>query len=66
MKTARLVLALMACCVIGYSHTRSREKQPPHVPSERFTGITLGGTIEPGLFEIRSTGVSTAPVREAA
>ena len=63
MKTARLVLALMACCVIGYSQTRSREKQPPHVPSERFTGITLGGTIEPGLFEIRTTGVSTAPVR---
>jgi Protein of unknown function (DUF3500) len=62
----RLVLALMACCVIGYSQTRSREKQPPYVPSEPFTGITLGGKIEPGLFEIRSTGVSTAPVREAA
>jgi len=66
MKPARPVLALMACCVIGYSQTRSREKQPPYVPSEPFTGITLGGKIEPGLFEIRSTGVSTAPVREAA
>ena len=36
------------------------------MPSDPFTGITLGGKIEPGLFEIRSTGVSTAPVREAA
>jgi hypothetical protein len=33
---------------------------------EPFKGISATGTIEPGLFPIRSTGVSTAPVREAA
>jgi hypothetical protein len=31
-----------------------------------FVGVTTKGAIVPGLFEIRSTGVSTAPVRDAA
>src|SRR5687767_6816337 len=34
--------------------------------SEPFKGITANGQIEPGLFAVRSTGVTTAPVREAA
>jgi Protein of unknown function (DUF3500) len=34
--------------------------------AEQFKGVTTNGQIEPGLFAIRSTGVSTAPVREAA
>ena len=34
--------------------------------AEPFKGITANGQIEPGLFSIRSTGVSTAPVRRAA
>ena len=33
--------------------------------AEPFKGITTNGQIEPGLFRIRSTGVSTAPVRKA-
>ncbi|MGH9219412.1 MAG: DUF3500 domain-containing protein [Vicinamibacterales bacterium] len=31
-----------------------------------FKGITASGQIEPGLFGIKSTGVSTEPVRKAA
>jgi hypothetical protein len=31
-----------------------------------FLGVTTNGTIQPGLFEVRSTGVSTEPVRKAA
>jgi hypothetical protein len=31
-----------------------------------FKGLTSNGTVEPNLFEIRSTGVSTEPVRRAA
>jgi hypothetical protein len=31
-----------------------------------FNGVTATGRIEPGLFSIRSTGVSTDPVRRAA
>jgi Protein of unknown function (DUF3500) len=34
--------------------------------AEPFKGITTNGQIEPGLFTIRSTGVSTAPVKRAA
>jgi hypothetical protein len=34
--------------------------------AESFRGITTNGTIVPRLYEIRSTGVSTEPVREAA
>jgi hypothetical protein len=34
--------------------------------AEPFKGITAAGTLEPGLFSVRSTGVSTEPVRKAA
>jgi hypothetical protein len=34
--------------------------------AEPFRGITTNGQVEPGLFTIKSTGVSTAPVRQAA
>ena len=34
--------------------------------AEPFRGITAGGAVVPGLFPIRSTGVSTEPVRRAA
>jgi hypothetical protein len=34
--------------------------------AEPFLGITANGSVEPGLFDIHSTGVSTAPVRNAA
>ena len=34
--------------------------------AEPFRGVAIGGRIAPGLFAIRSTGVSTAPVRAAA
>jgi hypothetical protein len=34
--------------------------------ADPFVGITTNGTARQGLFPLRSTGVSTAPVREAA
>jgi hypothetical protein len=34
--------------------------------AEPFKGVTLDGTVAPGLFPIKSTGVTTAPVRQAA
>ena len=34
--------------------------------AEPFNGITTDGAVVPGLFPVRSTGVSTGPVREAA
>ncbi|MEM8769690.1 MAG: hypothetical protein AAGE43_19830, partial [Pseudomonadota bacterium] len=35
------------------------------VALEDYVGVTLGGTIQPGLFPLRETGVSTEPVRLA-
>lgn len=34
--------------------------------AEHFKGITADGTVIPGLFPIKKTGVSTQPIREAA
>lgn len=34
--------------------------------AEPYRGITIGGKITPGLFSIRSTGVTTEPARLAA
>src|SRR5258708_3558617 len=34
--------------------------------AEPFKGITTNGSLQPGLFGIKSTGVSTEPVRRAA
>ena len=34
--------------------------------AERFRGVTTNGRVEPDLFEVRSSGVSTEPVRRAA
>ena len=33
---------------------------------EPFLGITADGDVEPGLFRIEATGVSTGPIRDAA
>lgn len=33
---------------------------------EPFRGLTTEGTARPGLFPLRATGVSTAPITEAA
>jgi hypothetical protein len=34
--------------------------------AEPFRGVTAGGKVEPGLFTLKSTGVTTEPVRKAA
>ena len=34
--------------------------------AEPFKGITTNGQVQPGLYAVRSTGVSTTPVRRAA
>jgi hypothetical protein len=43
--------------------SRATEAKELAVP---FKGITTNGQIEPGLFSVTSTGVSTEPVRKAA
>jgi Protein of unknown function (DUF3500) len=67
--------------VIAYG-IKALSQQPPGDPVERFRrmskeaedrgladpfkGVTTDGKVVPGLFPVRSTGVSTAPVRKAA
>jgi hypothetical protein len=34
--------------------------------AEPFKGVTRAGSVEPGLFSLRSTGISTRPIQEAA
>ena len=38
----------------------------PDPSTDPFRGVTADGTVRPGLFGIRSTGVSTKPVMDAA
>ena len=40
--------------------------QRPDPLAEPFKGVTADGRVTPGLFPVRSTGVTTAPVRRAA
>ena len=70
----------LSCCfgasVMAQSQTPSAEREErvrrqsrdaeARGLAEPFRGVTTNGTIAPGLFGIRSTGVSTEPVREAA
>jgi len=50
---------------VGERFGRMRENGERSV-GEAFKGITTDGTIVPGLFPLRATGVSTDPIRRAA
>jgi uncharacterized protein DUF3500 len=71
----RLALAGILAALLAYSQrppdmaARFREMSADFERkglAEPFVGITTAGKVEPGLFTIRSTGVSTEPVRKAA
>lgn len=60
---ASLLLLGAAAFVYARAPTAPRQAQEPLEP---FTGVTTDGALVPDLFPLRATGVSTAPVREAA
>jgi hypothetical protein len=72
----RLLLFLTASSLIFIAYTQTKdwntEKLERSLAAESkgltdsYKGITTNGTVEPNLFKIKSTGVSTAPVRKAA
>ena len=55
----------LAALLVGQGATSAQRGGAPQQP-QPFKGITAAGTLEPGLFAIKATGVSTRPVREAA
>jgi hypothetical protein len=61
----RLALWLSALPVVAVVAAQGPGQKPDPL-DEPFKGVTTNGTVVPGLFTIRSTGVSTAPVRTAA
>jgi hypothetical protein len=70
--TALIVFMLAAWAVaqspqsrIADFEKRSRDAEAKGL-AEAFKGVTANGQVEPNLFAIRSTGVSTEPVRKAA
>ncbi|MCP4848598.1 MAG: DUF3500 domain-containing protein [Verrucomicrobiaceae bacterium] len=75
MKTPSLVLILLGLVLAQLSDAQQRRRPGGRVPlevqekraiEEGFRGVTADGKVIPGLFKVKSTGVSTAPVREAA
>ncbi len=69
---ARTTLWLLAIVAVVFSQdlmerfrNMSREAEKKGL-AEPFKGVTANGTVEPGLFAVKSTGVSTEPVRKAA
>jgi hypothetical protein len=61
-------LAAALIVIVGGLNAIEAQRGSPQQgqPPQPFKGLTATGTIEPGLFPIKATGVSTRPVREAA
>ena len=64
---------VLTCLVLASAATLAIEAQRPaggpgavDLDKDPFKGVTTDGTGQPGLFAIRSTGVSTKPVMDAA
>lgn len=76
----KIIITAGLCCVIlvsSFALYRAASTQAPgrlanfreqerQALNEPFKGVTTDGRVVPELFKIKSTGVSTVPVREAA
>jgi hypothetical protein len=64
---ARLLVGIIGTVsLVSWTLLVAREQQRQDPLAEAFKGVTTNGTIVPGLFPIRATGVTTGPVRDAA
>ncbi len=61
-----LRFVVLACAALATSAFAMQRGAPPDVAADPFKGVTADGKVTPGLFVIRSTGVSTKPVMQAA
>jgi hypothetical protein len=74
--TRWITIAVVLMAVLGTARAAQQSYQERRVAqstqadqrglAEPFKGVTAAGSIEPGLFAVRSTGVSTAPVQKTA
>jgi len=62
----RIALWVSAVPIVAAVAAQGPPPPPGQTLNDPFKGVSATGTIQPGLFTIRSTGVSTAPVRTAA
>ncbi len=70
----KIRLALLICFALLLGFAQDRMARFKQMSAERdaaladdpFVGVTVDGTAQPGLFTIKSSGVSTEPVRAAA
>ena len=75
----RFYFASAFLCVLGITYSQQGQQETQREAfrkrsidaektglAEAFRGVTTDGKVQPGLFPIRSTGVSTGPVRKAA
>ena len=64
----RLVLTLLLAVSVPVLAMKAQRGGPggPDPDTDPFRGVTTDGAVRTGLFQIRSTGVSTQPVMEAA
>src|SRR5688572_30459036 len=65
MKLRLMVLSSLVAVFVGALAVKA-QRGGPDPGAEPFKGVTTDGTVRAGLFSVRSTGVSTAPVKEAA
>ena len=67
-KRALLLTLVVLIGTTGLAVSAQRGGGGPGAPVdlEAFKGVTADGTVRPGLFAIRSTGVGTKPVIDAA
>jgi hypothetical protein len=62
----KLILPISAAIIATGAIAALAQFGGPDPKSDPFKGVTADGTVQPGLFAIRSTGVSTKPVMLAA
>lgn len=61
-----VIFAAMAITVVAYAQRRGNRGGGRAALNQPFRGVASGGQIEPDLFKIESTGVTTKPVVKAA
>ncbi len=62
----RLIVSSSLVVVFAGALAVKAQRGGPDPGADPFKGVTTDGTLRTGLFTVRSTGVSTKPVKDAA